>query len=31
MGGLGWTARDKLIFVISAIGAIIVGAFIVFL
>jgi len=30
MGGLGWTARDKLIFVISAIGAIIVGAFIVF-
>jgi len=31
MGGLGWTARDKLIFVISAIGAIIVGAFIVLL
>ena len=31
MGGLGWTARDKLIFIISAIGAIIVGAFIVFL
>jgi eukaryotic-like serine/threonine-protein kinase len=31
IGGLGWTTRDKLIFATSVIGAVIVGAFIVFL